>query len=126
MQTTGSEWKNNLSKYETARIRNRYNQVPHRSQDTKWESSKIIINMTNKSQEVSPFPSGDHKAAMNRRESMINTRQLRVHDAKMQVTYEILEHYHAFYFFQQPFFNGMCCSLNSLRHIVITKVSFDS
>ena len=44
----------------TARIRNRYNQVPHLSQDTKWESNKITINITNKSQEVSPFPSGDH------------------------------------------------------------------
>ena len=47
----------------TARIRNRYNQVPHLSQDTKWESNKITINITNKSQEVSPCPSGDHKAA---------------------------------------------------------------
>ena len=50
----------------TARIRNRYNQVPHLSQDTIWENYKITINITNKSQEVSPFPSGDHKAAMNR------------------------------------------------------------
>ena len=32
------------------------------------------INITNKSQEVSPFPSGDHKAAMNRRKCMRNTR----------------------------------------------------
>ena len=54
----------------TARIRNRYNQVPHLSQDTKWESNKVTINITNKSQEVSPFPSSEHKAAMNRRESM--------------------------------------------------------
>ena len=54
----------------TARIRNRYNQVPHLSQDTKWESNKIKMNITNKSQEVSPFPSGDHKAAMNRLESI--------------------------------------------------------
>ena len=46
----------------TARIRNRYNQVQHLSQDTKRESNKITINITNKSQEVSPFPSGDHKA----------------------------------------------------------------
>ena len=58
----------------TARMRNRYNQVPHLSQDTKWESNKITINITNKSQEVSTFPSGDDKAAMNRRESMTNTR----------------------------------------------------
>ena len=54
----------------TARIKNRYNQVQHLSKDIKLESKKI----TNKSQEVSPFPSGDHKAAMNRRESMTNTR----------------------------------------------------
>ena len=39
-----------------------------------WESNKVTINITNKWQEVSPFPSGNHKAAMNRRESMINTR----------------------------------------------------
>ena len=58
----------------TGRIRNRYNQVPHLSQDTKWESNEITINITNKGQEVSPFPSGDHKTAMNRRESMTNTR----------------------------------------------------
>ena len=59
----------------TARIRNRYNQVPHLSQDTKWEGNKITMNLTNKGQEVSPFPSGDHKAAMNRRrETMANSR----------------------------------------------------
>ena len=41
----------------TVRIRNRYNKVPHLPQDTKWESNKIKINITNKSQEVNPFPS---------------------------------------------------------------------
>ena len=45
----------------------RYNQVPHLTQDTTWESNKNTINITNKSQEVSPFPAGNHKAAMNRR-----------------------------------------------------------
>ena len=58
----------------TARIKNRYNQVPHLSQDTKWDSNKITINIKNKNQEVSPFPPGYHKAAINRRESMTNTR----------------------------------------------------
>ena len=57
----------------TAKIRNPYNQVPHLSQHTTWKSNKITINITNKSHEVSPFPSGDHKAAINRRESMTNT-----------------------------------------------------
>ena len=49
----------------TAKIRNQYNQESHLSQDTKWESKKITINITNKSQEASPFPPGDHKAAIN-------------------------------------------------------------
>ena len=47
----------------TARIRNPYNQVLHLSHDTKWESNKITINITNKSQEVSLFPSGDRKGS---------------------------------------------------------------
>ena len=36
--------------------------------------TKIQLNVTSKSQEVGPFPAGDHKAAMNGRESMTNTR----------------------------------------------------
>ena len=46
-----------------AKIRSRYNQVPHLTQDTTWESDKTQLNITNKSQEL----------AMNRREIMINT-----------------------------------------------------
>ena len=42
-------------------------------QDTKYEGNKITVNITNKSQEVSPFPSDDHKAAINSRDSMTNT-----------------------------------------------------
>ena len=57
-----------------AKIRDGYNQVPHLTQDTTWESNKTTINITNKSQEVSPFPAGDHKAAMKRRKSMTFTR----------------------------------------------------
>ena len=50
----------------TAKIRNRYNQLPHLTQDTTWERDKDTIK--HHKQEVSPFPAGDHKAAMNRRE----------------------------------------------------------
>ena len=64
-----------------AKIRKRYNQEPHLTQDTTWESNKNKINITNKRinitnkrQEVSPFSAGDHKAAMNRRQSMRNIR----------------------------------------------------
>ena len=58
----------------TAKIRKRYNQEPYLTQDTTWESNKNTINITNKSQEVSPFPTSEHKAAINRRESIRNTR----------------------------------------------------
>ena len=53
----------NTIKYHT------YHRIPH---------GKVTIthfNTTNESQEVSPFPAIDHKAAMNRSESMTNTRQ---------------------------------------------------
>ena len=66
-----------FEKRKTARIRNQYNQVPHLCQDTKWDSNKITINNTNKSQEVCHLPLGEHKAAMNRRRSMTNTRHNR-------------------------------------------------
>ena len=47
-----------------AKIRNRYNQVPHLTRDTTWESDKTQLNITNECQEVSPFPAGDHKASL--------------------------------------------------------------
>ena len=53
-------------------IRNRYNQAPHLTQDTTWESDKTQLNITNESQKVNPFPAGDHKAAMNRRETYLS------------------------------------------------------
>ena len=50
-----------------AKIRNRYNQVPHLTQDTNGEVTNSQLDTTNESQEVSPFPTGDHKAHINRR-----------------------------------------------------------
>ena len=41
-----------------AKIRNWYNQVPHLTQDTTWESDKNT-NINNRSQEVRPFPAGE-------------------------------------------------------------------
>ena len=32
-----------------------------------WESDTLTVDTTNESQEVSPFPAGDHKAPINRR-----------------------------------------------------------
>ena len=50
-----------------AKIRNRYNQVPHLTQDTNGKVTNSQSDTTNESQEVSPFPAGDPKAHINRR-----------------------------------------------------------
>ena len=70
---TQEEAKNNYS-YVTskkvskgAKIRNRYNQVQHLTQDTNGIVINLQLDTTNESQEVSPFPAGDHKAHINRR-----------------------------------------------------------
>ena len=46
-----------------AKIRNRYNQVPHPTQDTNGKVTNSQLDTTNES----PFPAGDHKAHINRR-----------------------------------------------------------
>ena len=50
-----------------AKIRNRYNQVPHLTHDTNGKVTNSQLDIINESQEVSPFPAGDHKAHINRR-----------------------------------------------------------
>ena len=50
-----------------AKIRNRYNQVPQLTQDTNGKVTNSQLDTTNESQEVSPFPEGDHEAHINRR-----------------------------------------------------------
>ena len=47
-----------------AKIRNRYSQVPHLTQDTNGKVTNSQLDTTKESQEVSPFPAGDHKAHM--------------------------------------------------------------
>ena len=57
-----------------AKIKNRYNQVPHLTRDTIWESDKNTRkHRIQESQEVSRFPAGDDKAARNRQDSIIKT-----------------------------------------------------
>ena len=54
------------------KIRNRYNQIPHPTQDTIWENDKNTRkHYIRESQEVSPFPAGDHKAARKRQGSLL-------------------------------------------------------
>ena len=50
-----------------AKIRSRYNQVPHPTQDTNGKVTNSQLDTTNESQEISPFPAGDHRAHINRR-----------------------------------------------------------
>ena len=56
--------KNQISK--GAKIRNRYNQVPHLTLDTNGNVTDLHLDTTNESQEVSPFPAGDHMPQINR------------------------------------------------------------
>ena len=50
------------------KIRNRYNQVPHLTQDTNGKVTNSQLDTTNESQkEVSACPAGDHKVHINRR-----------------------------------------------------------
>ena len=49
-----------------AKIRNRYNQVPHLTQDTNGKVTTSQLELTYEGQEVSPFPAGDHKSSINR------------------------------------------------------------
>ena len=50
-----------------AKIRNRYDQAPHLTQDINGKVTTSQLDITNESQEVSPFPAGDHKTPKNRR-----------------------------------------------------------
>ena len=50
-----------------AKIKDRYNQVPHLTQETNGKVTNSQLDTTNESQEVSPFPACDHKAHINRR-----------------------------------------------------------
>ena len=54
-----------------AKIRNRYNQAQHLTQETNGKVTTLQLDITNESLEVSPFPTGDHKASINRRAQQI-------------------------------------------------------
>ena len=59
-----------------AKIRNRYNQVSYLTQDINGKVTYSQLDTTNESQEVSPFPAGDHKAHItDAYKGIANTRQ---------------------------------------------------
>ena len=49
-----------------AKIRNRYNQSPHLTQDTNGKVTNSQLDTTKESQKDSPLPADDHKAHINR------------------------------------------------------------
>ena len=62
-----------------AKIWNRCNQVPHLTQDTNGKVTNSQSDTTNESQEVNPFPAGDHKAQINRRTQRHNKHKTEKH-----------------------------------------------
>ena len=50
-----------------AKIMNRYNQVPHLTQNTNGKVTNSQLDTTNESHEVGPFTAGDPNAHINRR-----------------------------------------------------------
>ena len=58
-----------------AKIRNRYNQASHLTQDTNGKVTPSQLYIINERQEVSPFPAGEHKASTNRRAQKHNKKQ---------------------------------------------------
>ena len=61
------------------KIRNRYNQVPHLTQDTNGKVTISQLDTTNESQEASLFLAGDHKAQINRRAQRHNKHKTEKH-----------------------------------------------
>ena len=55
-----------------SKIRNRYNQAPHLTQDTNGKATTSLLDFTNESQEVSPFAASDHKASISRQARNFN------------------------------------------------------
>ena len=63
-----------------AKVRNRYNQTPHLTQDTNGKVTTPQLDITNESQEVSPFPAGDHKASTDVHESITKQERNNIND----------------------------------------------
>ena len=69
----------------SAKIRNRYNQVPHLTQDTNGNVTNSQLDSTYESREVSPFPARDHKADINRCAHSQHKTEKNIKDPKKEV-----------------------------------------
>ena len=61
-----------------AKIRNGYKQAPHLTQDTNGKVTTSQLDISNDSQEVSPFPAGDRTASINRRTRKHNKKKTKL------------------------------------------------
>ena len=68
---------NNIKVKKMLKIRNRYNQAPHLTQDTNGKVTTSQLGHHRRSQEVRTFPAGDHKASINRRARKCNKKRER-------------------------------------------------
>ena len=57
----------NIKVSKGSKIRNQYNQIPRLTRDTIGKVTNSQLDTTNETEEVNPFPAGDHKAQKNRR-----------------------------------------------------------
>ena len=72
-----------------AEIRIQYNQVPHLTKDTNEKVTNTQLGTTNESQEVRPFPAGDHKAHINRHAQRHSKRKTEKHIKDPQKKYSL-------------------------------------
>ena len=85
-------WPRKTEGSKSAEIRNRYNQAPHLTQDTNGKVTNSQYDTTNDSQEVSPFPAGDHKAHKNKRAQSHNKHKTEknIKDPQMKLLYRLV------------------------------------
>ena len=62
------------------KIRNQYNQAPHLTQDTNGKVTTSQLDIKKESQDVSPFPAGDHKASTDMYESITKQDRNKIND----------------------------------------------
>ena len=96
-----------------AKTRNRYNLVPHLTQDTNGKVTNSQLYTTKESQEVSPFPAGDHKAQMNRRVQRHNKHKTEKNIKDPQNKYRLGTVSKIFYWRAYNWFHGANLTLNS-------------
>ena len=81
-----SQFLKNIKVGKRAKIRNRYNQATHLTQDTNGKGTTSKLDITNESQVVSPFPAGDHKASTDVHESITKQERHKINDPQKKKT----------------------------------------